>query len=137
MLTVFTFSIVTYSHQNIHFEVTLLFVETMVVVNKVSQVVLFIRIQQLEILNDNTTMHAYKINCYCYCLYIVGNNFKYFVDSIKNHSEQQGKWIFLFLLNTDFLRFNSLYSFDALNFILRHSHSLYFLLNGLFSVTEM
>ena len=60
------------------------------------RVVLFIQIKLFGILNINTKMHAYVIDYYCYCLCIVGHKFYYFVYSIENLREEQGKWIFLF-----------------------------------------
>ena len=64
------------------------------IVNKLSQVVLFIWVQLFRILNIITTMPAYTIYYYCYCLCILGHKFYCFVDSIKHHQEQRGKCIF-------------------------------------------
>ena len=38
------------------------------VTNKLSQVVLFIRIQWFIMIHFKTTIHAYMIDYYCYCL---------------------------------------------------------------------
>ena len=79
-------------------------------------------------------MHYYTIDFYCYpynyftvlALQVV---FHCFVDSIYHHREQKGRWFFLFRLDTIFVQFNPLHIFNALIFILHHSHSLFCQLN--------
>ena len=62
----FSFSILSHSYYNFYFEVTLFFVETITIIIEVSQVVKFKSIQSFRIINNNTTIHDYRINYYCY-----------------------------------------------------------------------
>ena len=52
------------------------------------------------------------------------NNIYCFVGAIESFREQRGKRIFLFLLNTMLVWFNTIHIFDALTSVLHHSHSL-------------
>ena len=88
----------------IFLQVKIFIIETIIVLNKVSQVVLFI-FKKKRILHVNTIMHAYKIGYYCYCLCIEGHKFHYFVNLINRLQEQQGKSSGFFLLNIFFVRF--------------------------------
>ena len=51
---------------NFYFEVTLFVVKTIIAVNKLSQAVMFLRIQLFRIIHVNTVIHAHKIGSYCY-----------------------------------------------------------------------
>ena len=86
LLTVIAFSILL--HSNYNFTLKTLFIDkTIIVMNEVNQVVLFIPIPLFWIPHINTMMHGYNIDNYCYshnfyCLFIVGYKFHFFVNSI-------------------------------------------------------
>ena len=67
-------------------------VETLVVMNKVSQVVLFIPIQLSRILRINTIIHTYKINYYCHCCFIAGHKFYCTSNTIPIESPMTMTW---------------------------------------------
>ena len=116
-LTFFSFSILSHSCYSFYFEVTLFFVETIVALNKVSQVVMFLRVQLFRILHHNTTIHAHMIGSYCYCRhYFTVCEFQvisFIVLSIQSTiaMNSEVRVVFLFWLNTIFLRFNSFHIF--------------------------
>ena len=105
------FLIVLNSYHNCYLKVTFFVFEAIIVVIKVSQVVLFKKIESFLIIHIDTTMRANIINPYCYfhwyllCLYITGYKFYYFIDLLYHCSEQQGKSNYLFQMNPILVRF--------------------------------
>ena len=59
------------------------------------------------------------------CLCIIGYEFHYFVDLVNHCPDQQGKISCLFQMNKILSQFYSLNIFDALIFIIYHSHILF------------
>ena len=60
-------SVLSHSYHDVYFEVTLLIVQTIVVLNELSQVVPHKPIQMFKILHAENTIHAYTNNHYCCC----------------------------------------------------------------------
>ena len=94
IIILFSFSMLSHSYHNFNFEVTLFVVETIIIVNAVRQVVMFILIQSFRFMCINTTMHAHTIGYYCYCHHyftvfsFAGNKLHHLVDSFHHSHEQ-------------------------------------------------
>ena len=90
IIILFSFSMLSHSYHNFNFEVTLFVVETIIIVNAVRQVVMFILIQSFRFMCINTTMHAHTIGYYCYCHHyftvfsFAGNKLHHLVDSFHH-----------------------------------------------------
>ena len=99
----------------------LLIQSTIIRNSEVRVVVCFDRIKQLYDHSHFILLvhsHSYYIN-YIHC----------FVDSIYHSQEKRYKSTFLFQLNTVFVGFQLFHIFDALTFILHHSHFLFWWFN--------